>query len=262
LAGDAYFSGEVVWVTGAAGGLGACIATRFAAGGACVGCIDVDAVGLGRMVDAIHRTGGCAHGAIADVSDWTALCDVAGQLQEALGPARVVVANAGIVHDPHGVAELDVEVWERVVAVNLTGAFLTAKAAIPQLRQPRGGVIIFISSVGGLRAAPGYAAYVAAKHGVVGLMGTLANELADDGIRVNAVCPATVDTPMLDKEAAALGIEREAADEIWSAQHLIKRLITPDEVADAVLWLASDKARMVTGVAFPIDAGLLQRWSP
>lgn len=261
MPGDARFNGEVVWVTGAASGLGACFATRFAAAGARVGCIDVDAVGLGRVVAAIRATGGCPHSAVADVSDWKAVRDVAGELHDALGPARIVIANAGIVHEPRTVAELDVEVWERVVAVDLTGAFLTAKAAIPQVRQRSGGVIILISSVGGLRAAPGYAAYVAAKHGVLGLMGTLASELASDGIRVNAVCPATVDTPMLDGEAVALGIERDAAAEIWSAQHLIKRLITPDEVADAVLWLASDEARMVTGVAFPLDGGLLQRWA-
>jgi NAD(P)-dependent dehydrogenase (short-subunit alcohol dehydrogenase family) len=238
------------------------MATRFAAAGAYVGCIDVDAVALDQVVEAIRRSGGRVQPETADVSDWGGVQVAAERLHDTLGPARIVIANAGIVHDPRDVAELDVEVWERVVAVDLTGAFLTAKAAIPQLRQRPGGVIVFISSVGGLRAAPGYGAYVAAKHGVVGLMGTLANELADDGIRVNAVCPGTVDTPMLDGEAAALGLERDAALEIWSAQHLIKRLITPDEVADAVLWLSSEEARMVTGVAFPLDGGLLQRWAP
>jgi NAD(P)-dependent dehydrogenase (short-subunit alcohol dehydrogenase family) len=197
---------------------------------------------------------------VADVTDWASLLAASERLQAAFGPAGIVVANAGIVHNQCSVEELDPAVWEAVLAVDLTGVFLTAKAAIPQLRQRGGGVITMISSVAGLRAAPGYAAYIAAKHGVLGLMGSLASELASDGVRVNAVCPATVDTPMLDVQAADLGLERAVASEQWAAQHLIKRLITPDEVADAVLWLASDEARMVTGVAFPVDGGLLQRW--
>jgi len=143
--------------------------------------------------------------------------------------------------------------------VNLSGVFHTAKAAIPQLREAGRGSLVLISSTAGLGAGPGYAAYYSSKHGVIGLMRTLANELAGEEIRVNAVCPGWVDTPMVDEQAADLGLSREAAAELFTADHLIKRLVTPDEVSDAVLWLASPQASMVTGVALPVDGGLLAR---
>ena len=115
-------------------------------------------------------------------------------LRERLGPASVVVANAGIVLTGDHVVDLDPAEWRRVIEVNLTGAFLTAKAAIPQLREAGGGSLILISSVCGLTTSPGYGAYNASKHGVIGLMRTLANELARDGVTVNAICPGWVRT--------------------------------------------------------------------
>jgi NAD(P)-dependent dehydrogenase (short-subunit alcohol dehydrogenase family) len=157
------------------------------------------------------------------------------------------------------VEQLDPSDWARVVAVNLTGAFHTAKAAIPQLREVGGGSLVLISSTAGLGAGPGYAAYYSSKHGVIGLMRTLANELAGDGIRVNAVCPGWVDTGMVDSQAADAGLTREEAAKLFTGDHLIQRLIRPDEISDAVLWLASPHAAMVTGVALPVDGGHLAR---
>ena len=144
-----------------------------------------------------------------------------------------------------------------MVAINLTGPFLTMRAAIPQLRRGENPAIVIIVSAAGLATGPGYAAYYASKHGAIGLMRTAANELAGEGIRVNAVCPGWVDTPMFEVQAAELGWDREQAERTFTADQLFQRLAGPDEIADAVLWLASPRAAMVTGIELPVDGGLL-----
>jgi NAD(P)-dependent dehydrogenase (short-subunit alcohol dehydrogenase family) len=247
---------SVAWVTGAASGIGAATARRLAAGGARVACIDVDGPGVAAVVAGIERAGGAARAVVADVTDADALAAAAGDVERRLGPVGVVAAAAGITHEPAEVAALDPATWQRVLAVNLTGVFLTAKAAIPQLRRRGSGAIVIVASVGGVRGTPGYAGYIASKHGVLGLMRSLAAELAPDGIRVNAVCPGSVDTPMLRAQADGLG--EEAARRWWEG-HLLQRLITADEVAAAVAWLAGDESRMTTGVALPVDGGYLER---
>jgi NAD(P)-dependent dehydrogenase (short-subunit alcohol dehydrogenase family) len=246
---------RTVWVTGAAAGMGASHARRFASMGNRVGCWDVQAESLNRTVEGIRASGGHAEGVVVDVSDWAQVADGAASLREALGPASVVVANAGIVLTGEHVEVLDPAEWRRVLDVNLTGAFHTAKAAIPQLREAGEASMVLISSVFGLTASPGYVAYNAAKHGVIGLMRTLANELSPDGITVNAVCPGWVRTPMLDQS-----VEQDTGGDpdAFARTHLIERLIEPTEVTDAVVWLASPGARMVTGVALPVDGGLLE----
>jgi NAD(P)-dependent dehydrogenase (short-subunit alcohol dehydrogenase family) len=141
--------------------------------------------------------------------------------------------------------------------VNLTGVFHTARAAIPQMRD--GGGMVLVSSISGLRGYAEAGAYNASKHGVIGLMRTLANELAPIGVRVNAVCPGWVDTPMFDAQVEIAGITKAEAVTRWAPDQLIERLVTPDEVSDAVLWLLSPAARMITGVALPVDGGMLER---
>jgi len=248
---------RTVWVTGAATGMGASHARRFASMGDRVGCWDVQAGALDQLVEEIRASGGQAEGVVVDVSDWAEVDDGAARLRETLGPASVVVANAGIVLTGEHVEDLDPTEWRRVLDVNLTGAFHTAKAAIPQLREAGDASLILISSVCGLTTSPGYVAYNASKHGVIGLMRTLANELGPHGITVNAVCPGWVRTPMFDQSVehdTGAGGDPDA----FARMHLIERLIQPEEVTDAVVWLASPGARMVTGVALPIDGGLLQ----
>ena len=253
------FEGHAVWVTGAARGQGACQVKRFAAAGARVGCIDIDAEGLAQVANDIRARGGEVAIAHADVSRWIDVADAARELQTALGDVDVVVANAGIVGDLAPVETLEPASWARVIGVNLTGAFHIAKAAVPQLRRSTAGSIVLTASAASFFAYPDYSAYSASKHGILGLMRALANELGGFGVRVNAVCPGWVDTPMLDHEAAAAGLSREAAVAGWVREHLIERLVTPDEVADAVLWLSSRAAAMVTGVALPVDGGQLVR---
>jgi NAD(P)-dependent dehydrogenase (short-subunit alcohol dehydrogenase family) len=234
-------------------------AERLAETGAAVGCIDVDEAGLEVVVEGIRANGGVAEGATADVTRWSDVAAAGQSLRAALGPASVAVANAGIILGGDHVEQLDPADWQRVIDVNLTGVFHTTKAAIPQLREAGGGALVLISSTAGLGAGPGYAAYYASKHGVIGLMRTLANELAAESIRVNAVCPGWVDTGMVDSQAADADLSRAEATKLFTADHLIQRLIDPDEISDAVLWLASPNAAMVTGVALPVDGGHLAR---
>ena len=253
------FEGRIVWVTGGARGQGACQVKRFAAAGAHVGCIDIDAEGLAQVADDIGAWGGEVATVQADVSNWFDVAAAARHLQAALGDVDVVVANAGIVGEVAPVETLEPESWAHVIGVNLTGAFHIARAAIPQLRRSDGGAIVLTASAASFFAYPCYSAYSASKHGMLGLMRALANELGGFGVRVNAVCPGWVDTPMLDYEAAAAGVPREVAVAGWVREHLIERLVTPDEVADAVLWLSSKASAMVTGVALPVDGGQLVR---
>lgn len=248
---------RTVWVTGAASGMGASHARRFAALGDRVGCWDVEAEALSAIVDEIRADGATAEGVVADVSDWGAVEAGAASLRTALGPADVVVANAGILLSGEHIAEIEPAAWRKVIDVNLTGAFLTAKAAIPQLRETGGGSMILVSSICGLTASSGYGAYNASKHGVIGLMRTLAHELRFDGVNVNAVCPGWIRTPMFDvslDEAAEPGEDLDA----FAGMTMIDRMIEPDEVTDAVVWLASPAARTITAVALPIDGGLLE----
>jgi NAD(P)-dependent dehydrogenase (short-subunit alcohol dehydrogenase family) len=249
---------QVAWVTGAGSGMGATHAARLAEAGAAVACIDVDRGAAEAVADRIRSDGGTALGVAADVGDWPGMRDAAGRIERELGPVRAVVANAGVVGPPEPVRDLDPGEWERVVRINLTGTFHTAKAAVPQMAAS-GGAMVLVSSISGLRGYAGAAAYNASKHGVIGLVRTLANELAADGIRVNAVCPGWVDTPMFDAQVSTAGLTRTEAIRQWAPDQLIERLVTPDEVSDAVMWLLSDGARMITGIALPVDGGMLER---
>lgn len=245
-----------VWVTGAASGMGETCARRYGADGVSVGCIDASP----RIVEVageIEAAGGVARAAVCDVTDPVAVESAAAELDDAIGPPSVAVLAAGIRARPAPIADLEPSDWDQVLAVNLTGVFLTMRAAIGSMRRVGGGSIVVIASAAGLGAGPNYAAYDASKHGVVGLMKVAANELAAEGIRVNAVCPAWVDTPMLNAELADLGLDRERGIRELAAAHLIKRLIEPAEVIDAVQWLSSPRASMVTGVALPVDGGML-----
>jgi NAD(P)-dependent dehydrogenase (short-subunit alcohol dehydrogenase family) len=255
---DSGLSGRTAWVTGAGGGMGARHAERLAQAGARVACLDLDGDAAERVAAGIRAGGGAATARAMDVGDWDATSRTAEAMAQELGPAGIVVANAGVLGPVAAVSELEPTAWSDVLRVNLTGVFHTVKAAIPQM-QPRGGAMVLVSSISGLRGYAGAAAYNASKHGVIGLMRTLANELAGAGIRVNAVCPGWVDTPMFDAQVEIAGLPRAEAISRWAPDQLIERLVTPDEVSDAVLWLLSDAARMITGISLPVDGGMLER---
>ena len=249
---------RTVWVTGAAGGMGASHARRFGALGDRVACWDRDADGVEAIAAEIRSSGGEAVPLTCDLRDWEEVAAAAGSAEDSLGPPSVVVANAGIILSGDSIEDLDPGEWVRVVDVNLTGAFHTAKAAVPRLRRAPQATLIMISSICGLTTSAGFGAYNASKHGVIGLMRTLANELGPEDITVNAICPGWVRTPMLGASIADAGGERSDLGK-FTSMSIIERLVEPEEVTDAVIWLASPGARMVTGVALPVDGGLMEK---
>lgn len=252
------FAGRIVWITGAASGMGATHTRRFAAAGATVACLDIDLPGAKALAAEISSASTTAVAFEVDVADWDSVQRGADEVRDLLGPVDVVIANAGVLGPDDLLDEIDPNEWRRVIDVNLTGVFHTAKAAIPQLRG-RGGSIVIVSSISGLRGYANAAAYNASKHGAIGLMRTLANELAFDGVRVNAVCPGWVDTPMFDAQVQQAGLTREEAIALWGPDQLIERPVAADEISDAILFLCSSLASMITGIALPIDGGMLER---
>jgi 3-hydroxybutyrate dehydrogenase len=245
-------AGRAALVTGAASGIGRAVAERLVAVG-----MDVLAVDL-RPDD-----GGPGVPFEADLTSAEANAGAVAAARERFGRLDVVVANAGIQH-VSPVEEFPVERWETIIALLLTSPFLLAKHAWPALRDSGAGRFIAIASVHGLVASPFKAAYVSAKHGVLGLVKTLALEGASDGITATAVCPGYVRTPLVEKQiadqAAAHGIpEERVVDEVILEPHAVKELIEPEEVAEVVAFLAGPRGRSFTGVPVTMDMGWTAR---
>jgi 3-hydroxybutyrate dehydrogenase len=228
-------------VTGAASGIGRAIATRLEADGAAVLAVDLepdpDGPGTPFEADLTTRDGNRAAVEAA---------------RERLGGLDCVVANAGIQHVAP-VADFPEDAWDQVIALLLTSPFLLAKHAWPDLQEAEDGRFIAIASAHGLVASPSKAAYVAAKHGVLGLVKTLALEGAEDGILTSAVCPGFVRTPLAEKQISDQG------EDVILEPHAVKRLIEPDEVAGVVAFLAGEGGRAFSGAAMPMDLGWTAR---
>jgi len=239
----------VALVTGAASGIGRAVAERLLADGADVLAVDINA-------------DGAPPAAIPFAADLTTRDGNAGAVQAALdafGGLDLVVANAGVQHVAP-VEDFPEDRWDAIVALLLTSPFLLAKHAWPALKASPGGRFIAIASAHALAASPYKAAYVSAKHGVLGLIKTLALEGAEHGITANAVCPGYVRTPLVERQipdqAKAHGIsEQDALTDVILAPHAIKRLIEPDEVANVVAFLAGPGGRPITGVPVTMDLG-------
>jgi|HubBroStandDraft_3_1064219.scaffolds.fasta_scaffold10917_2 (+)-trans-carveol dehydrogenase len=269
--------GKVAFITGAARGQGRSHAVTLAREGADIIAVDLCAqIGsvpypmatpedLAQTVKKVEAAGRRIVATAADVRDYDPLKKALDDGVARLGRLDIVSANAGIVS--YGRAEdLAEQTWRDVIDVDLTGMWHAAKAAIPHLRAGgRGGSIILTSSDLGLKAAANQAHYVAANHGVIGLMRTLALELAADFIRVNALAPTAVDTPMVMNSATYRllrpDLENPTADDLAGPAAALNALpipwVEPADISNAVLWLASDEARYVTGVALPVDAGIV-----
>ena len=271
----ARLEGKVAFVTGAARGQGRSHAVRLAEEGADIVAIDIasqiDTVpfpmatpdDLAETVEQVEALDRRIVAKQADVRDYDALKAALDDGVARLGRLDIVAANAGIVS--YGSAEeLTEQAWRDVIDVDLTGVWHTVKAAIPHLRAAGGGSVVITSSDGGLEGSPNVAHYTAAKHGVVGLMRTLANELAPDLVRVNTVHPSAVDTDMIQNQAAYHlflpdhqgDITREdVAPVLQTVNALPVPWMEPRDISNAVLFLASDEARYITGVTLPVDAG-------
>ncbi|MCU4801774.1 glucose 1-dehydrogenase [Halobacteria archaeon HArc-gm2] len=246
------FEAQTAIVTGAASGIGRATAEQFAAGGANVVVTDVDTEGGAETVERIEAAGGTATFVETDVSDAD---DVEAMVQEAVaayGGVDVAVNNAGIEGETEPLADLSEDAFDRVLDVNLKGLWLCMKHELPELVAGDGGAIVNVSSIAGLVSAGG-APYVASKHGVIGLTRVAATQYAGDDVRVNAVCPGVIDTPMVDRAGEA---DPESIDQFVGMQPL-GRKGAPEEVASAIVWLCSGEASFVTGNAYPVDGGYL-----
>jgi SDR family mycofactocin-dependent oxidoreductase len=269
-------AGKVAFITGAARGQGRSHAIRLAAEGADIIAIDALAdmpgmpypgateADMAQTVQAVEALDRRIVAAKADVRDY-------GQLKAALdagvaelGHLDIVSANAGIGSSPYRAEDLAEQTWRDMLDVNLTGVWHTAKAAVPHLAAGgRGGSMVLTSSAAGLKAYANIAHYVSAKHGVVGLMRTLALELAPQFIRVNSIHPTQVDTTMIQNEATwrlfRPDLEHPTQADFAPASQAVNALpipwVDPVDISNAVLFLASDEARYITGVALPVDAG-------
>lgn len=246
--------GRVAVVTGGASGIGRACAHTMARSGADISIWDTDQEAITLVVKELQAHDHRLHGAVVDVSDPAAVDAAMDDVVAALGHVSIAVCNAGIGGEALDSGAYTDEAWHQVIRVNLDGVFYTQRAAIRAMKASgRGGSIINMASILGMVGFPTAAAYTAAKHGVVGLTKVAAWEHAKDGIRVNAVGPGFVRTPLLERH---LDSDTMAA---LAGQHALQRLGEPEEVAELVAWLASDGASFATGAYYPIDGGYLAR---
>jgi SDR family mycofactocin-dependent oxidoreductase len=272
-------AGKVALITGAARGIGRAQALRFAQEGADIVALDVcgpiDTVvvphstvaDLDETASLVAKAGGRAHTETVDVRDLADIQAATDRGAQRFGGLDVVCATAGITS--RGVAlELDEKAWRTMLDVNLTGVWHTCRAGAPYLIARGAGAMILTNSIAGLRGLVGVAHYTAAKHGVVGLMQSLAKELAPHNIRVNCVHPTNVDTPLIQNDAVRGAFRpdldrpptrAEFAEAARNMNMLRVPWIDPVDVANAALFLASDEARYITSVTLPVDAGATQQ---
>jgi NAD(P)-dependent dehydrogenase (short-subunit alcohol dehydrogenase family) len=245
------FRGQVALVTGASSGMGLATARAFAAQGVSVALADINEDALRVANDELTSAGQQALAVVCDVSDEDQVAALVDHTVATYGRLDMAFNNAGIQVPPSDAADEPAGIFERVNAINLRGVWACMKHELRQMREQGSGAIVNCSSLGGLVGLPGRASYHASKHGVLGLTKSAALEYAPRGIRINAVCPGTIATPMVaDMEAKG---ELDMAEAIRNQP--IGRLGTADEIAAAVLWLCSPGASFVVGVALPVDGG-------
>jgi len=247
--------GKVAVVTGAASGIGRATSLVFTDEGARLVLADVDERGGEATAALVAEAGGEAVHVRCDVADSAQVDALVAYCVERYGRLDCAFNNAGIGGESATVADYGEEAWNRVIAVNLTGVFLCMRSELRQMVAQGGGAIVNTASLVGVMAYPYLAAYNAAKHGVVGLTRTAALEYASRGIRVNAVCPAWIATPMVMDEGPAPASIPEHYDALAGLIPM-RRLGTPEEVAQAVAWLCSDASSFVTGHPLLVDGGV------
>src|SRR3954447_2575727 len=247
------FTGQVALVTGASSGMGLATAHAFAEAGAAVALVDVNATAVHASAEELTAAGHQALGLSCDVADEDQVADIVARTVAAFGRLDVAFNNAGIQIAYNGSADETAQDFDRLNAVNYRGVWASMKYELREMRSQGSGAIVNCSSIGGLGGGPGRAAYCASKHAVIGLTKSAAREYGPHGVRVNAVCPGTIDTPMVSDMVATGALDQDRTVEAIP----LGRLGRPEEIAAAVLWLCSPEASFVTGVALLVDGGQL-----
>jgi NAD(P)-dependent dehydrogenase (short-subunit alcohol dehydrogenase family) len=245
------FTGQVAFVTGASSGMGLATARAFAASGAAVALADINEDAVNAAAKQLADDGHQVLALVCDVTDEDQVAAAVDRTVEAFGRLDVAYNNAGIMPPPTDAADESADQFDRVQNINLRGIWASVKHELRHMREQGSGAIVNCSSLGGLVGNPGRAAYHATKHGVIGLTKSAALEYGSRGVRINAVCPGTISTPMVDAMVEGGELDRSQAE----AGQAIDRLGTADEIAQAVLWLCSDGASYITGIALPVDGG-------
>jgi len=245
------FSGKVAFVTGAGSGIGRATAIAFAKAGASVSAVDISEKGLADTVDLLKSVGAKVLPVICDVTSGASVKAALDETLKSFGRLDAAFNNAGIEQPAQPLAELSEELFDRVIAVNLKSVFLCMKYEIEIMLRQGSGAIVNTASGAGVLAIRGQSSYCASKFGVVAVSKVAALECADKGIRVNAICPGIIDTPMIARYTG----DTEAGRANIIAQEPIGRMGRPEEIAGTVLWLCSDAGGFVTGHAMVVDGG-------
>ena len=242
------FIGKVAFVTGAASGIGRATAVAFAAEGARVAILDRTETALRETAHAVGEAGGEVLTLACDVSKPEEVEAAVARTVERFGRLDIAFNNAGVENKAAPVAEIELEEWDRILDINLRGTFVCMKHELTQMMRQGGGVVVNTSSGAGVRGVAGGAAYAASKHAIIGLTKSAALDYAKSNIRVNAVLPGNIETPMMD---------RFTGGDIQKAIDLepVGRLGKPEEIADAVLWMSADLGAFVTGASISVDGG-------
>jgi NAD(P)-dependent dehydrogenase (short-subunit alcohol dehydrogenase family) len=245
------FENQVALVTGAAAGIGLAAAKAFAASGAAVTLADVNLAGAEEAADAIVKAGGKAIAVHCDVSDERQIKQMVEKTVSTFGRLDAAYNNAGVNSPSIDTADLENDEWDRILTINLKSVWQCMKYELRQMRTQGNGAIVNASSLGGLVGNPGRAAYHAAKHGVLGLTKCAAIDYGGRNIRINAVCPGTIETPMVDHMLKTGDLDRTKLEKAQP----IPRLGLAEEIADTVLWLCSSASTYITGQAISVDGG-------
>ncbi|MEP1442796.1 MAG: glucose 1-dehydrogenase [Hyphomicrobiales bacterium] len=257
---SARYQDKVVMITGAAGGFGAEAAKRFAAEGAMLALSDIDEGAVAKLAEQLAGADGDIFTQALDVAQEDQMQDYVAACLTKFGRLDVAINNAGIAHEMAPITALNVETYEKIMAVNARSVFLGMKHQLPPMIEQGAGAILNVSSAAGLVGAGYLSAYAASKHAVVGLTKAAADEVARKGVRVNALCPSFADTPlfseMADKFGESRGLDRDDAYQQISSRVPMQRVAQSGEIVQAMLWICDEENSFMTGQAISIDGGL------